>query len=133
MALPSSYYPNGSVSTVTSRVARNISDRVLMPNVPGDALADGRHFAELFGKVGFPARSYRQALEHTRVPLRILFVKYAHAVNDGTGLSGEFHDLGQAARTGIITAITDDNQHFPVPIACSQFLQPPGNRVVESR
>ena len=63
-----------------------------MTNVPGDAPADGCHFAELLGKVGFAARCRCQPLEHTWVPVRIFFVEYANGVNDSAGLSGEFHD-----------------------------------------
>src|SRR5689334_18489107 len=122
MGLTPGEYPDGSISTITSRVGRNISDRVLMANVPGDALANSHHFAELLWKKGFTARRLCQALEHSRVPVRIFFVEYPYGVNDRAGLSGEFHELGQAARAGIVTAITDDDQHFPVPIACPQLL-----------
>jgi len=64
-----------------SRVEWNIPDRVLMADVPGDALADGHHFADLAGKKGFAARRLRQALEH-RVPVRIVLIEQAYSVND---------------------------------------------------
>ena len=76
----------------------------------------------LAGKKGFAARRLCQALEHTRVPVWIVFVEYTYGVDDGAGLPGQFHDLGQAARARVVTAITDDDQHFLIPAACLQFL-----------
>src|ERR1017187_1180669 len=122
VAVRSCQYPNGMISTVTGGVAWNISDRVLMANVPRDAPADGDHFAEPSGKKGFASRGLCQALEHTRVPVRIVFVEYTHRIDDGAGSLGQFHDLGQAMRAHVVTAIADDNQHFLIPAARLRFL-----------
>ena len=75
LALGPGKYSNGTIRTVTSRVAGNISKRVLMANVPSDALADGHYFAELVGKKRLAAGRPRQALEYTGIPVRILFVE----------------------------------------------------------
>ncbi len=83
VALRPGIYPNGTIGAVTSQVGRNVSDRVLMANVPGDALADGHYFTESVGKKGYAARRLCQALEHTRVPVRIVFVEYTYGVDDG--------------------------------------------------
>src|ERR1035437_7768447 len=112
------------IGAVMSRFYGNISDGVLMANVPRDALADGHHLADLVGKKGFAARRLCQALEHPRVPVLIAFVEYTHGIDDGAGLPGQFHDLVQAARTGIVAAITDDEKYFLIPAASLQFLQP---------
>ena len=86
------------------------------------------------GKKGFATRRLRQALEHARVPVRIVFVEYTNGVDDGAGLLGQFHDLGQAMRAHVVTAITDDNQHFLIPAARLQHSSSAvAMRVVKSR
>ena len=81
----------------------------------------GATLGEVFGEESFAAGGARQALEHTRVAVRIVFVEYAYGVDDGVGLPGQFHDLGQAARAGVVAAIADHDQHFLIPAARLQF------------
>src|ERR1022692_3084817 len=57
-----------------------------------------------------------------RHPVLIFFVEYTYGVDDGAGLLGQFHDLGQSAGARVVTAIADDDQHFLIPATCLQFL-----------
>jgi len=58
-----------------------------------------------------------QVFEHTQVPFLILCLEYTYGVDNGIGLPGQFHDLGQAVRAGIVAAIADYDQHFLIPAA----------------
>jgi hypothetical protein len=55
--------------------SRGLHPSVLIADVLGDALTDGRCFAELVGEERFAARRLCQAIEHSRIPVRIILVE----------------------------------------------------------
>ncbi len=94
--------------------------RVLIPDVPGNALTNIHGFTEPGGKECFATGLLGKAMEHLRIPVGIFRVEDANRVNHGIRL---FRHLQHAVQTGlarVIAAIADDDQNF---LFAGAFLQ----------
>src|SRR5256885_670269 len=61
-------------ATLTARLSRLIANRILVPNVARNGLADLVHFVQRLRKKRDAARPLRHHLQRTPRPLRVLFI-----------------------------------------------------------
>ena len=75
------------------------------------------------GKKASPPVVRARRLQHTRIPVRIVFVEDTYGVDDGAGLLGHLHDLGQAVRARVVAAVADRRSALSYP-GCLPAIAP---------
>src|ERR1700732_5325045 len=97
------------MDAILLRVRGNISDGVLIPNVPGNTLTNLCYRAGLIGEEGFTTRRVRKAIKHLRIRVVIVWREKTDGVNDGARALRHLQHLRQAVRAGVIGSVADDH------------------------
>src|SRR5258707_2314647 len=74
-------HSNRTMGTVPCGVSGNVSDGVLIANVPGDVSANSDDIVKMLRKECFATSCLRQAFEHIRVLVWILWVEDPNGVH----------------------------------------------------
>src|SRR6185436_1449024 len=77
LACPAGGHSNRMPGAGLRRIARNITEGVLIANLARDAFADRRDTSEFVGEEGFSAGCAGETAEHAGVPVGILIIEDA--------------------------------------------------------
>src|SRR5690348_4074649 len=114
-------------------VRRRVPNRVLIPNVLGNALANFHGFGELQRKERLPAGFTGQAAQHAGLPVGIVRLEDTDSVDRGVRLLRHLQHTLERGLARVVAAVADHNQNFLFEGAASQTYQSVNNRVIECR
>jgi hypothetical protein len=111
--------PKGSV---TLRVAGPIGKQILVTDVRGNAAADRADLLNLFREEALASGGLGQSPQHSWLLIAVRWVLQADGIDHHMRRVHKLQSLFQSMLTGIVPAITDDEERLPVVFCFSKML-----------